>query len=637
MKKKLIVLLAMLALCCIFAACASDEDDSTANHSDNNDTDTDTGSDTGSDTGTNADTDSANSTADEDSADSDTSADTEDEGPKCPCGPDDQDDDGDGLSNGVEGCEDYDNDSIPNCLDPDNDGDGIPDSQECPEQPCRDTDGDGAPDYMDRDSDNDGIPDLDEKQKYGTDPLKKDTDGDGDDDLAEIAYASQGGDADPLDDKKHIPAGIFYVVLPYQAPDDVTRTLNFSTKIEAIDVVIIFDDSNSMNDEIEKLKNEVKDQVVGKIAEEFKDNPNYASFGLVRFGFEKPYIVEQTMTYDAESVQKAIGNLNGNQQNELAIYAMYLAASGEAYNGVIHQCIGQQCPPQGVVGYVVQDAKYNVQKPDCNGELGTIGGLCMRQKSMPIFVVITDEDADVCLPPDASAHLLQGETCKFDASSKVLTIEDALGAMGGIGAKFIGIDSGFKKCESNSGSNCNSNEKTYLAGHPEKNKKGFFMTFAEFTGSKDKDGKPFIYHTENSDGTGIGGNITDAITNLTSWIEMDVTTAGMADDKQKCNDISAADFVVSSTPVSAEPPDGVAGMDDTKFFKIKQGTDVTFDVHFHNDFCLIGPNDADNEWGKLFEASVKVIGGQTAEDGSFNGSYLSSRAVKVVVPTGTIR
>ena len=328
--------------------------------------------------------------------------------------------------------------------------------------------------------------------------------------------------------------------------------------------------------------------------------------------------------------------MNGDQNNELAIYAMYLAASGEAYNGQVVFCLGKQCPPS-FLSFMPQ-ATYNIPKADCSGadKLGTIGGLCMRQKSMPIFVVITDEDSDDCVPYDAPTSLLSGETCKFDQNSTPLTIEMALGAMGGIGAKFIGIDSGFKSCDNNGG-NCNSNEKTYLPGHPEKKKDGFFMTFAEFTGSLDKNGKPFIYHTENRDGTGIGGNITEAIKDLTSWIEMDVTTAGMADDKQKCNDISAANFVVSSTPVSADPEDGVAGKDDTKFFKIKQGTDVTFDVHFHNDFCLIGPNDADNEWGKLFEASVKVIGGQTAEDGSFNGSYLSSRAVKVVVPVGTIR
>ena len=632
--KKLLALLAMLLLCCFFTACGSDEEEE-GGSTVSGDSTADTG-----DTDTNTDTDSADSgdsgdstadTTDTTPDDGDTSdADTDDEN-VCPCGPDDQDDDGDGIPNGVEGCSDLDSDNLPNCLDTDSDGDGIPDNQECPAQPCVDTDGDGSPDFLDRDSDNDGLSDKDEKQKYGTDALSKDTDGDGDDDLAEIAYGS-----DPINDNDHIPAGIFYVVLPYQAPDEVTRTLTFSTKIEAIDVVILFDDSGSMGNEIEKLKEEVKEKVVGTIADKFKDNPNYASFGLVRLGWEKPYIVEQTMTTDADLVQNAIGNLKGSQQNELAVYAMYLAASGEAYNGRILECLGQQCPPQGLVGIMLQDAVYNVAKPDCTGEdkLGTIGGLCMRQKSMPIFVVITDEDSDVCLPFDASPSLLQGETCKFDQNSKVLTKEMALGAMGGIGAKFIGIDSGFKECNSDSGSGCNPNQKTYLAGHPDENKKGFFMDFAEFTGSLDKDGRPFIYHTEDPSGTGIGGNITEAIESLTSWIEMDVTTAGMADDKQKCNDISAAEFVVSSTPVSADPPDGVAGKDSTKFFKIKQGTDVTFDVHFKNDFCLISSSEADNEWGKLFEASVKVIGGQEAEDGTFNGSYLSSRAVKVVVPVG---
>jgi len=640
MKKKLIVVLAMLALCCLFTACGSDEEGVNADNSDEN---SEESSKDNKDNKDNKD-DKADSGDSEDSGDSgnsdtDTEADTEEEGPACICEEDPSgDNDGDGIPNNIETCADNDGDLIPNCLDPDSDGDNFPDSQECPAQPCVDTDGDGAPDYIDRDSDNDGLPDKKEKE-YGTDHLNKDTDNDGDDDLAEIAYG-----ADPLNDNDHIPVGIFYVVLPYEAPDHVTRRLSFSTNIEAIDVAIFFDDSGSMKDEITNLKEEIKDKVIGAIADKFADNPNYAAFGLVRFGFEDPYSVEQTMTTDANLVQNAIGSLKGDQENELGIYAMYLAASGEAYTGTILPCMGQQCPPQNpIIGWMMHNAVYNVQKPDCSGpdKLGTIGGLCMRQKSMPIFIVITDEDSDECLPYDASASLLQGDTCKFDQNSKPLTKVMALGAMGGIGAKFIGIDSGFKKCESNNG-NSGSNtscpeEKTYLPGHPDKNTKGFFMYFAKYTGSLNmKDSKPFIYHTEHRDGTGIGGNITEAISSLTEWIEMDVTTAGMADPDQQCNGHSAADFVVSCTPYEANPPDGVAGMDETKFLKIKQGTEVTFDVHFHNDFCL---NNSD-KWVQ-YEASVKVIGGkeEAAEDGTttFNGSYLSSRAVTVIIPEGTIK
>ena len=168
------------------------------------------------------------------------------------------DSDGDGINNELEcpefPCMDSDGDDLPDCLDADSDGDGNSDSIECPEDDCKDTDADGTPDYLDRDSDNDGLPDKKEKD-IGTDPYLKDTDGDGSDDLAEIAYGS-----DPLDDTDTIPAGIFYVVLPYNAQDDVTRTLTFSTKIEAIDIVIMIDTSGSMSEEFYNLKSEIKNE-----------------------------------------------------------------------------------------------------------------------------------------------------------------------------------------------------------------------------------------------------------------------------------------------------------------------------------------------------------------------------------------
>ena len=503
MKKNLIALLAAFAFCCFFAACASDDEPN-----DTNDTEADTSSDPTSDTDSDTgDTETPDTSDTETDTEPETDTDTDiDDGPVCMCGPDDADDDGDGIPNGVEGCEDHDGDSLPNCLDVDSDGDGVPDNQECPEQPCRDTDGDGIFDFDDKDSDNDGLSDKKEKEQ-GTDPLLKDTDGDGDDDLAEIAYGSN-----PLDDSDHIPAGLFYVVLPYMAPDDVTRTLTFSTKIEAIDVAIFFDDSGSMGDEINKLKEEVKEKVVDAIANQFADNPNYASFGLVRFGWEKPYIVEQTMTTDADAVKDAIGNLKGDQGNELAIYAIYLAATGEAYTGSLLPCAMNKC--QDPLMGVMHSAKYNVQKADCSAadKLGTAGALCMRKKSMPIFVVITDEDSDDCVPYGSQTTL--NTSCMFDAGTKELSVDMAIAGMNGIGAKFIGIDSGFD----------DNGKKTDSA-------KKWFTAFAEATGSVDANNQPFLYHTEQADGTGIGGNVTEAIKQLTTWIDMDVTTGGISDDE----------------------------------------------------------------------------------------------------------
>lgn len=72
----------------------------------------------------------------------------------------DYDSDGDGIPDAFEGTEDADGDGLPNFRDYDSDGDGLLDSDECFSVPCVDSDGDGKPDYLDTDSDNDGIPDV---------------------------------------------------------------------------------------------------------------------------------------------------------------------------------------------------------------------------------------------------------------------------------------------------------------------------------------------------------------------------------------------------------------------------------------------------------------------------------------------
>ena len=118
----------------------------------------------------------------------------------------DPDDDGDGIGTPVEDADtdndgnpatnagpDADNDGIPAYLDPndavssnpgDGDGDGIPDDQECPTGiPCVDSDLDGIPDYMDGDDDGDGIPTSEEDadtDNDGNPATNPGPDGDGD-------------------------------------------------------------------------------------------------------------------------------------------------------------------------------------------------------------------------------------------------------------------------------------------------------------------------------------------------------------------------------------------------------------------------------------------------------------------------
>jgi len=504
------------------------------------------------------------------------------------------DPDGDGISNELEcpdfPCMDSDGDELPDCLDADSDGDGVSDSIECPEDDCKDTDGDETPDYLDRDSDNDGLPDKKEKD-IGTDPYLKDTDGDGSDDLAEIAYGS-----DPLDDTDTIPPGIFYVVLPYNAQDDVTRTLTFSTKIEAIDIVIMFDTSGSMSDEFYNLKSEINDKIVDQI------DAAFPSSGFTAYGFATvPWDLRSPVTDDAEFIKSKVDDTKcDGDGNELQIQSIYQAATGEGFQSIVRSCMNNKCGQ--VFGINVPDVNINWPEADCTGQLGSVGGVCSRKKSMPIYIMITDEPLQIC---PAEEDLQQWDGCAWAFGNPVgASKEESIAAMNGIGAKFIGINSEFD-C-GNENTNCTE------GSAPDED----FELLSMMTGSLDKDGKSFNNHTSNADGSGMSDQIANAVISLTTWIDMDVTTGKMSD--QNCNNIDVAEFVKSSTTIEADPPDGVSGQDETTFFSVTQGTDVTFDVHFYNDFCI---NQTDS-WME-FEAQVTVLG---------NGSYLSNRLVHVVVP-----
>jgi large repetitive protein len=106
------------------------------------------------------------------------------------------DTDGDGIHDGYEGTQsgdapDSDMDGIPDILDTEDDGDGIPTQDELgadknndgkPDD-ALDSDGDGVPDFLDTDSDGDGVPDKDDTVRTDQDRCR-DSDNDGCDDCA---------------------------------------------------------------------------------------------------------------------------------------------------------------------------------------------------------------------------------------------------------------------------------------------------------------------------------------------------------------------------------------------------------------------------------------------------------------------
>jgi hypothetical protein len=498
----------------------------------------------------------------------------------CGCGPDDQDYDGDGIPNGVEGCEDFDSDSVPNCMETDSDGDGISDSEECPSLPCKDTDEDGIPDFLDKDSDNDGLSDKKEKE-HGTDPCNKDTDGDGDDDMAEIAF-----NTDPLDDSSHVPAGSIYVVLPYNANWNASRKWEFDTDISKIDVAFMLDLSGSMSEEQANLKEKIKTDVVEKVKtlNEGTLDAAYAFVHFMDFGndMDKVYKVDTLVTTDVDELKAAIDSTpeayGGTECHWLVLYAATISED------IIGQC-STEPEVAWMPGMSSEKANCNIPLPDCTGREGNRAGLCFREKAMPILIQITDEaPTDTFMPP-------------INERASDLSIQ----TMAAQNAKFIGIDS-----SSTSGNN---------------NISKFFETVSQVTGTLDKNGKSFNFTVGNdavaADGKAMSEKIGEAIESLTSFVQMDVWVAGNA--SVECNGTNIAEFIKGGIPIKAEPPEG-ASIDEAnmKFRDVNPGTVVTFDVQFHNDFC---PNTTGAP--VLYKAEAMVLG---------EGAYLSKKEVQIIVP-----
>mgnify|MGYP001766668392 CR=1 FL=1 len=519
----------------------------------------------------------------------------------CGCDDPNGDEDGDGISNLTEGCGDRDMDGMANCLDGDSDGDDIGDALECPAEPCQNSDQDPMPDFLDKDSDNDGLADI-EEVGLGTDPYKKDSDGDNSDDLAEIVYGS-----DPKDPNSTIPAGLFFVVLPYNAPEDVTRNLMFSTDFSTVDIVVQLDLSGSMDQEKANLQSEIKDKIIDGIPQKVPGLD--VATGFVHFmdmENNRMFVVDHMISKSADSVKSAVDGLpetyGGTEPHQEVLYQ---TATGAGLNA--NYFIGP-------VGGFATNLK--IDPADCTGQLGTVGGVCFRELALKIFIMITDEafpNFGIKGTPDCTITS-DVDGC-WDANFHGASTEDAINAMNGINAKFIGVDSAFGYCNNpnpNPPYDCLDNPPPA----PSDAAKEDFMLVAEGTASLDGNGEPFLYHTENYDGSGLSDQIAEAVKELTTYIEKDITTSAESDEE--CAGISAAAFVESAEPDKADPIDGYQSKDDTTFYKVKPSTEVYFDIHFRNDFCKNASPDP-----VVYNARIRVLG---------EGAFLSSREVKIIVP-----
>jgi hypothetical protein len=501
------------------------------------------------------------------------------------------DTDGDTIADQYEGTADSDLDTVPNNLDDDSDGDTIPDREEAGTSGdyCnypRDSDGDTVIDALDADTDNDGLTDAEERDRWGTDPLNPDSDGDTVTDLGETAYGS-----DPLDPGSSVDPDDYFVILPYMDPEQ-HRDLQFGTNLQVADVYFLMDSTGSMDGTIENVTGSLSSTIVPALREAIPDvqmgvgafndfnccGDLWTSYGDCGrgTGCDSPYWHDQDITPDDSAVQSALDGVltrprgYGADWSESYVVAMYLTATGEGISEGGADIPPKECPSH----------------PD---EIGPRRGYpCFRPMALPIIILVGD----------APWHNFPGNpenTGESDYTFPAPYYADARAALLDLGARVIGV------C-----ARCSGTDTDWAWVYQ--------STVAGDTGTVDASGEPLV--AISPDGT-VSEAIVEMVETLANFTPQDVNTT-TEDDPDDLYGVDARGFITAIVPKAAFPPEGCSGFDDTTFFDVQPGTRVLFDVTFVN--RIFPPR----EVAAVFKAIIVVVGNGVAR--------LDQRTVIIIVP-----
>lgn len=509
------------------------------------------------------------------------------------------------LHEGPQG-RDTDRDGVPDAEDPDSDGDGIPDAVEAGDPDLQtapvDTDADGSPNFRDLDSDDDGVPDkIEDPNGNGvvdpgeSSPLKGDTDGDGTPDIVERVAGTR-----PDDPQSTIPTGDFYFVLPYLDPAQ-EATFDFTTRVRKADVFFSVDTTGSFDGEIANIQSSLTAVLAGvrsAISDAAFGVGRFADFPLDPFGLpgDRPYGLLQRVTTDDAKVAAGIAALSpavgGNDKPEAGYEALFQWGAG-----------------LGLPSFAMSafDWRTGYQFSAGHGELGGVG---FRADALPIVVHVTD----------ARSHDSSEYPAAFGAHSRA----QALSAISKLGARIIGINS-----LENTGTSVDpraqlediaaaTNALVPPAGTPAACPTGVLdasgnPTFRPTYGTT---GKCALVFDVNTDGSGLGSRIIEAVKSLASLGTIDISSRARGDSQLLAQGMDTAKFIKA---ISAVPPPPAGATIAGEVFKgVTTGSTVRFKFSAQNDFV---PSTAADQ---VFQVFLEVVG-----DGV---TTLDQRRVYVVVP-----
>lgn len=482
----------------------------------------------------------------------------------------DTDSDGDTIDDMFEGINDYDSDGAANFIDLDSDGDCVPDRLEARGNPPVDTDSDHHADFIDRDSDNDGLPDVSEDENCNgtvdageSSPVATDTDADGVTDLVETAAGT-----DPTNPASNPQAnGDFVFIEPYQAPQvPLSSDLDFSTRLQAVDLYVMLDRSGSMSTEISSIKtnlsNVVRNVACAPLGTGTPPNcipdlwAGAATIGYQGGGataFENWVDIQPNASF----ANVPIAASSGSNSQEPLTFGAYAAVTGQGGGAFSMGNVPARASCAG--------------SPAFNAGYQTFGYPCFRQGALPVVLLATDE------PPLGS-----GDTFKTpDWPSLVKP------AFLGRKAKLIGILG-----DGLSGSTASD-----------------LQTMARDTGAVDalNGNAPLVF---NGSGANAAVAIQTGILTLANGLPLDINATTTDDPTDAVNAVASfVDHLQTLQTGTAQCANGLTDVDtnsDTfkdKFVQVRTGTPVCWRVVSKPNTTVLA-----TEAPQLFRATVRVYG-----------------------------
>jgi hypothetical protein len=361
------------------------------------------------------------------------------------------------------------------------------------------------------------LPDADETAR-GTSPSDEDTDDDGVTDGVEVLAGT-----DPTSAASTIPSTDFYVVLPFEGPEE-NRELEFRARLGKGDVFFLVDTTGSMGLAIGNVRTSLATTIVPAVRDAIADVRmgvgDFRDFPVSPFGDsgDWPYVLRQSMTDDVGAVQTA---LNG------------LAAGGGAD--------GPESMLEGLHG-----AAAGGSCPD------GFGSACFRNDSHPIIVVVTD----------TSTHNNPSGDANYDGTVSARSWAETVSALNAHDVNIVGAA-------------VNTAPPIPFPIPIPNYARRDLEAMANATASRAVDGTLTVYDAA---GGSVSTAVVDGIVDLVGATTQDVTSRKIDDPSDS---VDATLFIKAVRPLRATR---ATRFDDTTFYGVAGGTAVTFQVTFQNDF-----------------------------------------------------